>query len=194
MRLLLQKGWKYSSEPALKTYQHGHTELSLLDGCVLWGTQVVPPPGRDRILCQLHEGHPGISRMKTLARSFVWWPGLDKALEDKVKACEHCQHSQHLPAMAPIQPWEWPERPWSRLHVDYAGPLRGEHMFLVVVDAYSKWMEVRPVKSATSARPLVAGWYGAEVLCRIPLRHINSSNSELVKADSLSETNSSGMP
>ena len=24
--------------------------------------------------------------------------------------------------MAPIQPWEWPERPWSRLHVDYAGP------------------------------------------------------------------------
>ena len=87
--------------------------------------------------------------MKSLARSFVWWPGLDKALEDKVKACELCQHSQHLPAMAPIQPWEWPERPWSRLHVDYAGPLCG-HMFLVVVDAYSKWMEVRPVKSATS--------------------------------------------
>ena len=150
VRLLLQKGWKYSSEPALKPYQHRHTELSLLDGCVLWGTRVVvPPPGRDRILCQLHEGHPGISRMKSLARSFVWWPGLDKALEDKVKACEHCQHSQHLPVMAPIQPWEWPERPWSRLHVDYAGPLRG-HMFLVVVDAHSKWMEVRPVKSATS--------------------------------------------
>ena len=52
--------------------------------------------------------------------------------------------------MAPIQPWEWPERPWSHLHIDYAGPLRG-HMFLVVVDAYSKWMEVCPVKSATSA-------------------------------------------
>ena len=88
--------------------------------------------------------------MKSLARSFVWWAGLDKALEAKVKACDQCQHSQHLPAMDPIQPWEWPERPWSRLHVDYAGPLRG-HMFLVVVDAYSKWMEVRPVKSATSA-------------------------------------------
>ena len=34
-----------------------------------------------------------------------------------------------------------PEWPWSRLHVDYVGPLQG-HTFLVLVDAYSKWMEV----------------------------------------------------
>ena len=53
---------------------------------------------------------------------------------------------------------------------------------------------VLKVWTALSARPLVAGWYGAEVLCRIPLRRMNSSNSELVKADPLSDTNSSGMP
>ena len=102
--------------------------------------------------CCSKRGLPGLGAQNNSmpsTRSFVWWPGTDKALEDKVKTCEHCRHSQHLPAMAPIQPWEWPECPWSRLHVDYAGPLRG-HMFLVVVDAYSKWMEVRPVKSATS--------------------------------------------
>lgn len=48
------------------------------------------------------QGHPGIARMKALACSFVWWPGIDKELEMKVKQCEPCQKNQHLPATAPI--------------------------------------------------------------------------------------------
>ncbi|KXJ10636.1 Uncharacterized protein K02A2.6 [Exaiptasia diaphana] len=39
--------------------------------------------------------------------------------------------------------------PWKRLHVDYAGPYMGS-MFLVVIDSYSKWLEVLPVKSTNS--------------------------------------------
>ena len=88
--------------------------------------------------------------MKSLARCFVWWPGLDKALEQKVQQCDPCQRTRNLPPVAPIQPWEWPQQPWKCFHIDYAGPFLG-HMFLVVVDAHSKWMEVRPVKSATTA-------------------------------------------
>ena len=49
----------------------------------------------------------------------------------------------------PLDSWKRPERPWSRLHADYAGPFLGK-MFLIVVDAYSKWLEVIPVSSATS--------------------------------------------
>lgn len=63
---------------------------------------------------------------------------------------EVCQRSRHLQAVAPLQPWEWPKRPWARVHVDYAGPLFG-HMFFVLVDAHSKWMEVKTVRSATSS-------------------------------------------
>ena len=72
-----------------------------------------------------------------------------------MQLCDACQRSRNLPAVAPIQPWEWPERPWSRLHVDYAGPLLG-HMFLVAVDAHSKWMEVKMVKNATSSTTITA--------------------------------------
>ena len=156
VRLLLSSGWEKTDQTDLAPYQQRQTKLSIHDGCVLWGSRVVvPPPGRERILDELHECHPGISRMKSLAQSFVWWPGLDKSLEQKVKTCDACQRSRNLPAVAPIQPWEWPERPWSRLHVDYAGPLFG-HMFLVLVDAYSKWMEVKMVKNVTSSTTITA--------------------------------------
>ena len=55
----------------------------------------------------------------------------------------------HLPPPALLQSWEWPAHPWARLHLDYAGLLLG-HMFLILVDAHSKWMEVKLVKTATS--------------------------------------------
>lgn len=151
VRQQVLKGWQDSSDTDLQPFQRRHVELSVQDGCLLWGHRViVPPQGRARMMEELHEGHPGASRMKSLARSFVWWPGMDRALEEFVRQCEQCQRNRHLPAAVPIQPWEWPQRPWSRVHADYAGPFQG-HMFLILVDAHSKWVEVKVVKNATSA-------------------------------------------
>ena len=145
------QGWQHSSDEQLQPYQRRHEELSVEDGCVLWGTRVVvPPAGRARVVEELHEGHPGVSCMKSLARSFVWWPGMDHDLEAKVKSCQQCQVTRHSPPPAPLHPWEWPQRPWVRIHVDYAGPFLGK-MFLVVIDSHSKWMEVEAVSAATSA-------------------------------------------
>ncbi|KAL0161349.1 hypothetical protein M9458_045074, partial [Cirrhinus mrigala] len=39
--------------------------------------------------------------------------------------------------------------PWSHIHVDYVGPFLGK-MFLVIVDAHSKWMDIYPMTSSTS--------------------------------------------
>ena len=64
---------------------------------------------------------------------------------DRVK----CQLNQKAPAQAPLHPWEWPEPPWVQIHVDYTGPFLNK-MFLVVVDAYSKWLDVVIMPSATS--------------------------------------------
>ena len=44
-------------------------ELSLFEGCVLWGTRVViPSDHREAVLTELHDTHPGMSRVKGLAR------------------------------------------------------------------------------------------------------------------------------
>ncbi|XP_015266210.1 PREDICTED: uncharacterized protein K02A2.6-like, partial [Gekko japonicus] len=127
-------------------------------GCLLWGSRVViPSPLRERVLTALHETHPGVVRMKALARSYVWWPGLDADIEGVVKRCQPCQASRPEPPRAPERAWESSHRPWSRLHLDFAGPFQGK-LFFILVDAYSKWLEVVPVPSTSSQAAIRAMW------------------------------------
>ena len=84
-----------------------------------------------------------------ILHSHFWWPGLDGDIEGKTKACLGCQGVQSLPATAPLHPWSWPTEPWERIHIDFLGPLRGS-MWLVVIDAHSKWPEVLRMNSTTT--------------------------------------------
>ena len=109
----LTEGWpEKECEEELRPYRQRKDELSLQDGCILWGLRViVPKPGYKLVVEELHAGHQGISRMKSLARSFVWWPKLDADLEDTAKRCEICQVHLKVPAPTPLHPWEWPVMP-----------------------------------------------------------------------------------
>ena len=89
------QGKTIANSDDFKPYKLLQTELSIHDGCLLWDTRViVPPPGRAAMIDQLHESHPGICKTKSLARSYVWWPFLNKDLEAKVKAYDICQQSR----------------------------------------------------------------------------------------------------
>ena len=156
VRNCIQKGWTNSSADDLCPFSQRKEELSVHDGCILLGCRVViPKVGREQVLNQLHESHPGIVRMKSLARSTVWWPGIDKDIEKKVKSCQQCQYNQKSLAAVPMHPWEWPKRPWSRIHVDHAGPFQNK-IFLIVIDAHSKWLEVIVVPSTSSSNTIRA--------------------------------------
>ena len=144
-------GWPDACPADLQAFFNRRLEISESSGCLFLGARViVPAAARDAILQTLHQAHQGISRTKALARAHVWWPGLDVAIERLVRSCHLCQESQKLPPAAPMNPWPWPARPWSRIHVDYAGPVNGK-MLLIMVDAHSKWIEVHAVGAATSA-------------------------------------------
>ena len=143
------QGWPGSTDPDCP-YNKRKEEISVEDGCLLWGTRVIVPPQlRSKVVDEIHEGHPGISRMKSFARSYVWWPGLDKDLENKVRQCLLCQRNQKNPPKVPFQTWEWPEQPWTRLHVDHAGPVEGKLLF-IIVDAHSKWIDAHIVPSTSA--------------------------------------------
>ncbi|XP_058023851.1 LOW QUALITY PROTEIN: uncharacterized protein LOC131190532 [Ahaetulla prasina] len=146
----VQRGWPAAPGERFKEFVKKRDELSAQGGCLLWGDRVVIPDKlRGKVLDLLHEGHPGIVRMKGLARSYVWWPLMDSEIAERVGKCQACQESRPLPPTAPVREWEKPQGPWSRIHIDFAGPFHGQ-TFLVVVDAFSKWLEIILMKSTTA--------------------------------------------
>ncbi|XP_015273420.1 PREDICTED: uncharacterized protein K02A2.6-like, partial [Gekko japonicus] len=74
---------------------------------------------------------------------------MDADIEEWVRGCTPCQQARPEPPTAFPQKWESAGKPWSRLHIDLAGPVQGQ-MFLIVVDSFSKWLEVAPMSTTTS--------------------------------------------
>ena len=145
----LRYGWSEQKDPSLQPYRQRASELTLEDNCVLWGVRVVIPTKlREAVLQELHACHPGISKMKAIARSHVWWPGIDAEIESTVKACVPCQQQKNVEVKVPLMPWWWPASVGERIHADFA-ELKGQQ-FLIVIDAYSKWPEIKPMTRITS--------------------------------------------
>lgn len=150
------KGWHNEQAPIMAPFYSRKDELTVHQGCIMWGSRVVVPTKlRSQVLEVLHESHIGVVKMKALARSYIWWPGIDHEIEELAKGCSGCQRVQHAPKCSPLHPWEWPSTPWQRIHIDYAGPFLGM-MFLVVVDACSKWPEVIMMHSTTASKTIEA--------------------------------------
>ena len=133
----------------IEPFSRRRHELSIEDGCILWGSRVIiPEKYRNHILEELHECHPGMCRMKALARSNVWWPGLDEDIEDKVRHCMECAESAQLPKKQPLLLWPWTSEPMQRVHADFFEI--NKQMFHILVDSHSKWMEVYAMNTTTA--------------------------------------------
>ena len=159
LRKVLQytrNGWPESiADQTFQPYFVKRWELSVVEDILLWNERVVIPDSlRIMLLNDLHFEHAGSVRMKRLARRYLWWPRLDKEIEETVAQCTECQAHARMPAKD-YGNWSWPTGPWQRLHIDYAGPFMGK-MFLVMVDAYSRFVDVIPMQHATSASTIAA--------------------------------------
>ena len=129
-------------------------ELSVVGKLVLRGAQIIIPLSlRDRVLKLAHASHPGIAAMKHRLRTKLWWPNCDK---DAEKFCKSCSPCQMVSAPPPPEPLKWTELPsgpciWQHIAADLMTPSlpSGDHLF-VVVDYYSRYMEIQVLKSTTT--------------------------------------------
>ena len=87
--------------------------------------------------------------MKQLAGVHCWWFKVDSDIERKAQMCKGCFQKRQEPPKSMLHPWEYAKGPWQRLHIDFAGPVSG-NMYLVIVDSFSKWLEIFPMKKITS--------------------------------------------
>ena len=75
-------GWPIVVDLTFVPFKIKRDEFTTQQGCILWGTRVVIPSAlQEKVLHVLHETHPGISRNKALARSYIWWPNIDSYIE-----------------------------------------------------------------------------------------------------------------
>ena len=120
----------------VKPYQYWRNEITVEGDCLLWG--ILSKKLQENVLIDVHRDHQGIARMKANAKSYVWWPELDKSLEKIAKDCQACKSTKSMPAVAP-------------LHSECTLTSR---MFFVLVDAHSKWPEVAEMKLTTAERTI----------------------------------------
>jgi RNase H-like domain found in reverse transcriptase/Reverse transcriptase (RNA-dependent DNA polymerase)/Integrase zinc binding domain/Integrase core domain len=121
--------------------------------------RVVPrPEHREDLIRQIHEelGHFGVERTLHLVRQNHWWQGMRKQVQGVVRACSVCDRVRagfetRAPVLQPLPIMGLGYR-WS---IDYAGPLpitkRSNKYVCVMVEHFSKWVELVPLPDKTSA-------------------------------------------
>jgi hypothetical protein len=180
-----RNGWPPTmskSDPLYPYYLH-RDEYNIVQGVILWGVRVLVPLGLQKLLLsELHAGHFGIVRMKSLAREFFWWPNIDSDIKGVALNCRFCMESSHNPPSAPLHPWEFPEKPWQRLHIDLAGPFLNR-MWLIVMDAHSKWPEVFCLNNNAATLPIICRLRDCITRFGIPDQIVSDNGSQFTSQE-----------
>ena len=76
---IVQHGqWPSTIDNTLAPCYNRKNDLAVVDSCLTLGRRVIIPKGFwMQLLEELHSNNLGMSRMKSLARSYLWWPQLN---------------------------------------------------------------------------------------------------------------------
>ena len=127
---------------------------------------VVPVLWRRKIFDLIHNlSHPSIrSTRKLVSEKFVW-KGIQKDVGLWAKQCIPCQSSKvQTHTKAPLATFPVPRRRFDYIHVDLVGPLpssQGYTHLLTIIDRFTRWPEVVPLKDTTSfscAQAIIFHW------------------------------------
>ena len=130
----------------LTPYKSIRNELTVLDNdIVLRGNRLVMPKKlRGHTLNIAHAQHQGIVKTKTLLRTRVWWPGIDRQVETLIQAANISK------TVEPLRMTTMPPKPWQVIHGDFCGPFPSGDYLLVLMDEHSRFPEVEIIRSTST--------------------------------------------
>ncbi|XP_055599174.1 uncharacterized protein K02A2.6-like [Uranotaenia lowii] len=150
----VQLGWPQRIEKEFKNMFSKQVDLEIMKGCLLFQNRVVIPKSLiPKILKLLHVNHSGIVKMKQLARKTVYWEGINSNIEQHVRNCITCCRMAIEPTKVKDSYWIPTTKPFSRIHADFF--YLGQKIFLIIVDSYSKWIEIEWMKHGTDASKVI---------------------------------------
>lgn len=152
--------------PAAKKYLVNKEQFHLDNQHVLWnlsksGDQrlVVPKPFVSEVTQLNHNlpitGHQGIDRTRERIRKKFYWYRMNESVKRFVQSCGTCNKHKKATrkARCPLTKYH-AGAPMERVHIDFLGPLpessKGNAHILVMVDQFTKWVEIIPLPSQTA--------------------------------------------
>ena len=171
---LTKNGWPESEKDmknTMKNYFSARNELSVVNGMLMYRNRIVIPKGqRMEVLDKLHAGHQGITKSREFAGQCVWWPTINRDITEKVQNFQFCQESRPTQRRETLKPTALPHGPWQKIGADLCE--LNNKWFLVVMDYYSKYIEIGYLTRPTSANVIgklenmCAHWGDAhEIIC-----------------------------
>jgi transposase InsO family protein len=150
-------GWPNSRcniHGAVTPYWDVRDELSTYGGIIFRGNRVcIPASLRSEVLNLLHVSHSGMVKTKQLAREKIYWPGINKAIEDMVSKCDVCLKYRNKQPKEPMTIHPLPNRPWSKVGTDLL-ELDGTK-YLVMVDYFSNYIELNNLEGDTTSENVI---------------------------------------
>lgn len=153
LRSVIKAGWpdvRKKCPSSLSEYWNHRDEISEIDGLLFKGEKlIIPHVLRKDMLERIHTGHMGIERSKQRARDLLFWPGMNKQIEEMVERCTTCLELRKSNPKEPMISYQIPERPWQIVATDLF-MWNGDN-YLIVVDYYSRFFEMEKLHSTTSS-------------------------------------------
>lgn len=147
------QGWpehKRRLQESAKQYWTVKRELHVVNGIVFRNSQIVVPETlRNEMINRIHEGHLGIGKCKRRAKEVLWWPSMCAEIEKAVQTCDTCQRHRASNRREPLRPHAVPDLPWQVVAADIFD--FDQKQYLLVVDYYSKYVEVAQLGNMTTA-------------------------------------------
>ena len=148
----ITQGWPKSRNHLsleLKPYYNRRDELTVVNNLILKGNKIVIPSTLIKEMKQiLHTGHLGIERTKSNARSTMYWPNIDKDINEMISNCNACQKYRNLNPREPLLSHEIPKDVWNKVATDLFVCLN--KLYLIVIDYTSKYFEIAQLPDVSS--------------------------------------------
>lgn len=152
LKTILKNKWPTSInkiDTNLKKFYEVRNDLFLEEDIIFLNDKIVVPLSLQKeYLDILHEDHLGINKTSKRAQSLVFWLTLNKDIENLVNNCSICQKHRSSERKEPIIQHVIPKLPFLKLGMDILD--FANHPYLVLVDYYSKWLEIIELKNKSS--------------------------------------------
>ena len=149
---VIHEGWPDNKQQVptdIREYWSYRDELNIHDGLLFRGTRVIIPQAtRAEMIRKSHEAHQGIEATLQFARDVIYWPQMNKQLEEACRQCAACNQCADMQREEPMMSYPIPDHPYQIVSSDVM-EYEGQH-YIVAVDHYSDYIEVQHIKDLTT--------------------------------------------